>query len=120
MLFAAVALTVALGAQDAAAQPEPMACEVGPVTRTYGQSGWLVYGCSDDRTLVFVSAPGNPAMPFVFISTPDADGYRLYGEGTGAQDATGPAFDDLNQMTEVARNALLTETKAAAAAAPSR
>ena len=61
MLFAAVALTVAFGMQDAVAQPEPMACEVGPVTRTYGQSGWLVYGCSDKRSLVFVSAPGNPA-----------------------------------------------------------
>jgi len=120
MLLAAVTLTVALGVQDAPAQPEPMACEIGPVTRTYGQSGWLVYGCSDERTLVFVSAPGNPAMPFVFISTPNADGYRLYGEGTGSQDATRPAFDDLSQMTEAARNALLIETKAAAAAAPSR
>ena len=65
-------------------------------------------------------APGNPAMPFVFILTPDADGYRLHGEGTGAQDATRPAFEELSQMTEAERNALLTETKAAAAAVPAR
>lgn len=120
MLIAAVALTVAFGIQDATQQPEPMACEVGPVTRAYGQSDWLVYGCADDRSLVFVSAPGNPAMPFVFISTPDADGYRLYGEGSGSQDATRPAFEDMSQMTEAERNALLEETKAATVAVPSR
>lgn len=120
MLIAAAAFTVALGLQDATAQPEPMACELGPVTRAYGQSDWLVYGCADERSLVFVSAPGNPAMPFVFILSPDADGYRLHGEGSGSQDATRPAFEDLSRMTEAERNALLAETRAAAVAASSR
>ena len=120
MLLAAAAFTVAFGLQDAGPQPEPMACEMGPVTRTYGQSGWLVYACADNRTLVFVSAPGNPAMPFVFISTPTPDGYRLQGEGNGSQDATRPAFEDLSRMTEAERNALLAETKAASVATPSR
>ena len=118
MLLAAVVFTVAFGLQNAEAQPGPMACEVGPVTRTYGQSDWLVYSCTDERSLVFVSAPGNPAMPFVFISTPNADGYRLYGEGSGSEDATRPAYEDLARMTEAERDALLTETEAAATAAP--
>ena len=119
MLVAAVAFTVAVELQDVGAQPGPMACELGPVTRTYGQSDWLVYSCSDEQSLVFVSAPGNAAMPFVFISTPTADGYRLYGEGSGSQDATRPAYEDLTRMTEEERDALLTETKEAATAVSS-
>ncbi|MGH6979353.1 hypothetical protein D3C86_1565170 [compost metagenome] len=115
MLFVAAAIAFALSAQDASASPEPMKCEVGPVSKAYGGSEWLVYGCTDDRTLVFVSAPGSPAMPFWFMSTPSEDGYRLYGEGNGSQDATRPAYDELTKMTEVERDALLTQTKAVAA-----
>ena len=60
-------------------------CNIGPVTKTYGQAQWLVYSCNDDKTLVIVSAPGNPATPFyfTFLPTDASPVWRRHGQEGG-------------------------------------
>ncbi len=90
---------------------QPLKCDIGPVTKTYGKTQWLVYSCSDERTVVIVSAPGNPAMPFYFAFYPKGNAYQLSGEGTGRKDATSAAFDELKALSEQDIAALIEETK---------
>ena len=80
----ALLFSVVLNPLSAIAEDEDsFECNIGPVTKTYGQAQWLVYSCNDDKTLVIVSAPGNPATPFYFTFLPTDAGHRLFGEGTG-------------------------------------
>jgi hypothetical protein len=90
-------------------------CTIGPVTKTYGQSQWLVYSCNDDKTLVIVSAPGNPATPFYFTFLPTDAGHRLFGEGTGKKEATAAAFEQLKSLSEEDIANVIKETKEAKA-----
>lgn len=105
---AAVATTVPVSAQ---AEKPQLACERGPLTKTYGKSQWLVYSCSDDRTLVFISAPGNPAFPFYFSYFPEKGGYSLAGEGTGRKEATAATYKDLKALSKREIEALIVQTK---------
>lgn len=89
-----------------------MACEVGPLQKTYGGTEWVVYSCTDDRTVVIHSAAGNPAMPFYFMFFQQDSTLRLYGEGTGDKKYTEAAFKELEPMTEQDVAALVQETKA--------
>jgi len=90
-------------------------CTIGPVTKTYGQTQWLVYSCNDDKTLVIVSAPGNPATPFYFTLLPTDAGHRLFGEGTGKKEATAAAFEQLKSLSEDDIANVIKETKEAKA-----
>ena len=90
-------------------------CNIGPVTKTYGQAQWLVYSCNDDKTLVIVSAPGNPATPFYFTFLPTDAGHRLFGEGTGKKEATAAAFEQLKSLSEDDIANVIKETKEAKA-----
>jgi hypothetical protein len=89
------------------AEPKKLNCEVGPITKTFGGSNWLVYSCGDFQSVIFVTAPGSPAMPFVFIH---ADG-KLQGEGNGKKEFTGPAYAELKQLSESQIKQLIEETK---------
>lgn len=101
------------GAEPASASARAsISCDVGPVSRTYGGADWLVYSCNDAGSLVFVSAPGNPAMPFVFIYAFGEDGYKLTGEGNGDKRFTQAAFEALAGLTDADRAELLRETRA--------
>ena len=86
-------------------------CEIGPVTKTYGNTPWLVYSYDDNQTVVVISAPGNPAMPFYFMFSRHKDSYRLSGEGTGSKDATKAAFEQLKALSEPDIAALIQQTK---------
>jgi hypothetical protein len=101
---------VAIGGESASTPP-PMNCDIGPVNKTYGKTEWFVYSCSDGRTVVLVSAPGNPAMPFVFMFHPREDGYQLHGEGAGKKEATAATFNDLKTLSERDIKALIEQTK---------
>lgn len=79
-----------------AAGREAMDCSIGPVEKTFGGTRWLVHGCSDGKSVVVLSAPGNPAMPFYFFLFASEEGYRLHGEGAGDRAATRPAYDELS------------------------
>ena len=86
-------------------------CEIGPVTKIYGGAKWLAYSCNDDRSVVVVSAPDNPAAPFYFLFSPGSDGYRLHGEGTGNKSATDAAYKELSILSERDIANLIAETK---------
>jgi len=118
MMSALFSVPVIASAQDAAVKPD-MSCKTGPVTHEYGGTSWLVYSCSDGQSLVFITAPGNPAMPFYFVSYPKDGQFQLSGEGTGSKTVTDAAYAQLSQMTSAERESILAETKAVPAAPPS-
>ena len=93
------------------AQPK-LNCHVGPITKSYGGTDWLVYSCDDQRSVVFMAAPSSPATPFYFILLKQESGHQLMGEGTGNRDATGAAFSDLKKLSEKEIGALIEQTKA--------
>ena len=65
MALSAVLFGVVLNPLFAVAEDkDTFNCTIGPITKTYGQTQWLAYSCNDDKTVVIVSAPGSPAMPF--------------------------------------------------------
>jgi hypothetical protein len=88
-------------------------CNIGPITKTYGQTQWFVYGCNDDRTLVIVAAPGNPGAPYYFTLLPTDAGHSVFGEGTGKKEATAAAFEQLKSLSEEDIANVIKETKAA-------
>ncbi len=90
---------------------QPLKCDIGPVAKTYGKTQRLVYSCSDERTVVIVSAPGNPAMPFYFTFYTQGNGYQLSGEGAGPKDATSAAFEELKALSEQDIAALIEQTR---------
>lgn len=111
-----LAMTACASTGDTAEQPV-MACDVGPLLKTYGMTGWLVYSCKDARSVVVVAAPKNPAQPFFFILSPQDDGIHLYGEGEGDKKFTGAAFEELQSLTAIDVAKLVTETQEQAATA---
>lgn len=92
------------------AAPDTMKCETGPVKKIYGNVPWLVYSCTDNKTVVIVSDTGSPAMPFVFSFHKKDDGYHLIGEGTGNKNATNAAYTELSKLTEMKIQQLITQT----------
>ena len=112
MLLAAIAATPCWATPKQDKEAPPMACEVGPLQKTYGGTEWVVYSCSDGYTVVIHSAAGNPAMPFYFMFFQQDGNLRLYGEGTGDKKYTEAAFKELEPMTTQDVAALVLETKA--------
>ena len=74
-------------------------CDVGPVTKVFGSVPWLVYSCNDASSIVLVSAPGSPAMPFYFMFTLEGTTYRLRGEGTGSKAVTDATLKELQTLS---------------------
>jgi hypothetical protein len=104
---------------QAATQSEPqqkpsLQCDTGPLHKSYGGGPWLVYSCSDSKTLVVVSDAGNPASPFYFVIYPKDGQYGMSGEGNGSKSASGAAFEDLKKLSTTDIVAMLQETKTAA------
>jgi hypothetical protein len=86
-------------------------CEIGPVARTYGSTGWLVYGCAGTKTLRFVAAPGNPSWPFDIVVAPKGDAYEARGGGAGNPGPGFLALQDVRQLSPSDIAALLAETQ---------
>ena len=83
----------------AASSGADVSCTLGPVTKHFGGSPWLVYGCNDGKSVVLVSAPGSAASPFVFIIANGPRGMDLHGEGNGKNPAVRAAFKELSALT---------------------
>lgn len=98
-------------AQQSEAEPTDLVCDIGPITRAFGDSQWLVYSCTDKRTVIVVSAPGNAAAPFYFVLYPSETGYQLGGEGTGNQELTAAAFKELQALSATDIETLIQETR---------
>ena len=90
----------------------PLKCDVGPVTKVFGSVSWLVYSCDDATSVVLVSPPGSPAMPFYFVFTFEGSAYKLRGEGTGSKAVTDAALKDLQVLSTTDIVALRRETLA--------
>jgi hypothetical protein len=110
-----LAIATTLSSAFSAEQPSQK-CDVGPLNKTYGKTPWFVYSCNNDKTegkamIVLVSAPGSPAMPFVFFFYIKDGGYRLYGEGTGNKEATDAALSELQQLSESEITKLIVQTQ---------
>ncbi len=90
-----------------ATEPPKLNCDVGPVNKSFGGTNWLVYSCNDKSSIVFITAPGSKAMPFVFINTNG----KLSGEGTGNKELTDDAFTEIKDLTSVQIERLIAETK---------
>jgi hypothetical protein len=96
-----------------AADVPTLKCEVGPVTKTYGDTDWLVYSCEDQKSFAVVAAPNNPARPYFFFYLHSDNGYKLHGEGEGDKQLTDAAFNELSELTEDQIATLLDETRKA-------
>jgi hypothetical protein len=106
---------VAFGQLSNAALAQPLKCETGPISKTYGSTPWLVYSCSDNKSVVLLSAPGSPATPFYFMFSPSNGAYQLQGEGTGDKNATAAAAGELQKLSSSEIGALIEQTKAGGA-----
>jgi hypothetical protein len=90
-------------------EPPHLNCEIGPLTKTFGRTSWLVYACDDGRSLVVVSGEGSPAMRFYFMFVWKGGAYQLHGEGTGDNKVTQAAFDELSKLDKAGIEGLLEE-----------
>ena len=88
-----------------------LSCEEGPVTKLFGGSEWLVYGCADKSSLVLVSAPHSQASPFVFFLHATDEEVQIHGEGTGDKLATEQAYKELKVISPLMLKALIAETE---------
>lgn len=93
---------------DAFAEPK-FNCKIGPIEKIYGGTKWLVYGCDDKTSVVVVSAPASPAMPFYFFFQWDGGSYQLHVEGTGDKKFTDAAYNDLSILKDADIAALSAE-----------
>jgi hypothetical protein len=91
---------------------EPMQCNVGPVARNLGGAEWNVLSCSDGLSLVFVTAKGNPAMPFYFMVQRNEESPKIVGEGNGSKEYSAAAYEEIKQMTATEFDELVLATKA--------
>jgi hypothetical protein len=96
------------------ASAEPLQCNVGPIVEILGGSEWQVTSCSDDRSLVFATVKGNPAMPFVFIVQRTEETAKISGEGNGSKEYSAAAYEELKAMTAEQFDELVRATKHAA------
>ena len=104
-------LTILLLSLGVSASAEPMQCDVGPVARNVGGAEWNVLSCSDGRSLVFVTANGNPAMPFYFMVQRGEESPKIVGEGSGSKEYSAAAYEEIKKMTAVEFDNLVNATK---------
>ncbi len=90
-----------------------LVCETGPSKEIFGETDWLVYGCNEQEFLVVVSAPDNPATPFIFFLKRDASDIQISGEGTGNKEATRAALAELRSLTRADFKKLATRAQKA-------
>lgn len=102
------------------AQQPRLDCSSGPLTRTYGATPWLVYGCSDGKSVVVVTDGASRAAPFYFMFFPKDGKYQLVGEGTGSKPLTDRAHAELVRLTEQDIAQLVSEARKVSASKPAK
>ena len=111
-LLAAVLPAIVLPDALAQGPSQPkLVCDRGPFsTKTFGGTQWQIYGCTDNRSVAIVTAPGSPAIPFYFLLAWIDGVYTVSGEGTGRRDLTAKAYNDIIKLTRPQIDALVKET----------
>lgn len=97
-LTLAVAVQAAVSAAPVQAAEPRMQCSIGPLKKNFGGTDWVVYSCSDKKTVVIYTAAANPGKEFYFMLFPQGDKLRIYGEGNGDRQYTDAAFKELERM----------------------
>lgn len=92
----------------------PISCDVGPVSRVYGNTHWLAYACSDGKSLALISAKDNPACPAYFIVSPRDGRYTVTGQGSGNKDTIPAVEKELRSLSPADIAATLKEAAAGA------
>jgi len=94
-------LTLILLALTSTAHGQILACNVGPVVKTYGGAAWHVYACSDGRSVALITPQDSKAFPFYFFFHLQGDGrgYHLFGQGMGDKTVTNAAAIELQALT---------------------
>jgi hypothetical protein len=95
-----------------------LTCKTGPVTQTYGGQPWLVFSCSDEKTVIVVSAPGNPVGSQYYVLRPDGDRVSAMGEGSGHSEISDKAFAELARFSSAELAVLAAKTRAVATTQP--
>jgi hypothetical protein len=111
-LLAAVLPAIVLPDAVAQGPSQPkLVCDRGPFsTKTFGGTQWQIYGCTDNRSVAIVTAPGSPAIPFYFLLAWIDGVYTVSGEGTGRRDLTAKAYNDIIKLTRPQIEVLVKET----------
>lgn len=112
MRSACIALLVLAGQAFAAGPAEKLnklACESGPLAKTYGGVSWLVYGCADQRSILVVSSHSDTSE-YIMLS-PLRDGVQVVSEGWSQGSAGNTAFAELKRMSAKQLIELATETR---------
>jgi len=111
-LLAAVLSAIVLPDAVAQGPSQPkLVCDRGPFsTKSFGGTQWQIYGCTDNRSVAIVTAPGSPAIPFYFLLAWIDGVYTVSGEGTGRRDLTAKAYSDIIKLTRPQIDALVNET----------
>src|SRR5580693_3520058 len=85
----------------------PVRCDIGPITKTYGDGPWLVYACNDFHSVMLISA--NPAQSFQFNFHWQGDGYEFSGGGAAQKSEIGAAFKEIRALSQSDIEALYSE-----------
>jgi hypothetical protein len=95
------ALSLALLALTSTGHAQILACDVGPLAKTYGDATWHVYACRDGRSVALSTPQDSKAFPFYFYVHPqnDGPGYHLFGQGDGDKAVPQAAATKLQALT---------------------
>jgi len=108
-------LFLSLAASPCLAGEPTLECDVGPVTKTFGNTDWLAYSCRDRSSIVFIAAPGSVAEPYYFFLHRWNGKYLTQGEGNGNQKSVVAANAQIRALTTAQVTAIVNETIRAAA-----
>ena len=109
MVLALTGCTPALAAH----KPVPIEqCDVGPVTRNFSGTPWLVYSCHDQYRLLFVAPPVNPAGPGTIVLSRTGEIMHVDVVSTGDHRTATEAGQAIGGLTPQEFDALIGQTKA--------
>jgi len=108
--FAMLVMASQISAAGSSGNPDKLACEAGPLTRTYGGVSWLVYGCADKRSILVVSNHDPRSSEYIMLA-PLRNGVQVVSEGWSEEDAGNAAFAELKRMSARQLGQLVAETR---------
>jgi len=83
------------------AHAQILACDVGPLAKTYGGATWNVYACRDGHSVALITPQDSKAFPFYFFvhSQGRGKGHHLFGQGTGDKAVAQAVAAELQALT---------------------
>ena len=111
LLTLALAFSPVVSGQAPDQTASSVSCMIGPLTKTIGGNAWLVYACTDGKSLAVVSTPNVAPTWFYFVVAPKGGGYGVSGQSSGDKSITKPVFEELSAMSPDAVAALYKEVQ---------